>query len=316
MALAQPMEQLLASGRGRSAPGMGFKAKVDGRWEDYASQCNRFLLEAYQAGCPSMRLNVNGHMYKFDFHTMEQKNLSTLDICEMKAPHNAQRSMRSSLWDITNLRHPRSKGRKAFRDTVRPQRPVFVVRVPENGPGTIIRVPHPKKLGKTMTVAVPAVAKVGQPLFVPMPRTQLETKVKYLAGGAVVGTTSAAAAVTISEVAGGAAAGGALATVGGVVAVACGGVVVVGAVVAAGVGVHYATRNPGKAAAIGALTIGGLALAAHISEVGVLDAAGDVAEGAGELLEGVGDVAEDMMDFAGDAVDMGEDGVDFIIDLF
>jgi len=323
---AMSSESLLAAGR-RSAPGRGFKAKVDGRWQDYASQCNQLLLEAYAAGCPSMRLNVKGQMYKFDFEKMEQRNLVTLETSDMRAPHDAQRPTRNSLFDVANLRHPRSRGRKSLQDAVHPQRPVFVVRVPEDGPGSTIRVPHPKKLGKAMAVAVPCEAKVGQPLFLPMPRTQMKTKLKYAAGGAAAGTTGAAMGVAIGQTAGGAAAGGALATVGTVAAVGLAGVAVAGVVVAAGAGVHYAVRNPGKAAVIGALTVGGLALASHAAEVGVVEAAGDVAEGAGDFVEAAADAAGDGIDiaedFAEDLVDTGDwvgdfadDTVDIIAELF
>merc|ERR1711912_197533 len=101
------------------------------------------------------------------------------------------------------------------------------------------------------------------------------------------------------------------ATVGGLaLPLAIGGVAVVGAVVAAGVGVHYARRHPAKAVAIGALTLGGLALAAHASDVGVVEAAEDVGEGVLDAADWVGDVAEDAADFISD------DLTDFIRDLF
>lgn len=315
-----------------SAPGRGFKARIDGKWQDYAPQCNQFLLEAYAAGCPSMRLNVKGQMYKFDLEKMEQINLNTLAVNKLRAPDNAERPQKSSVFLLENLRHPRSKGRKSLQEKIRPQRPVFIVRVPPNGPGTTIRAPHPKKLGKAMPIAVPADAKVGQALYLPMPKTRMKTKVKYAAGGTALGTTGAAVGIALMEAtsitsAGGVAAGGALATVGTVAAVSLGGVAVVGAVVAAGVGVHYATRNPGKAVAIGALAIGALALADHVADTGVVEAASDAAEVAGDVVEGVVDFAEDAADTcedAGDFIvdagdwlgDVAEDGVDFMLDLF
>lgn len=314
-------EMLLAAGRPRSAPGKGFKAKVDGKWQDYAPHCHQLLMEAYQIGCPSMRLNVQGHMYKFDFVKMEQKNLNTLEANEMRAPHNAHRPQKSSIFRKKNLLHPLSKGRQSVRDMVYPQRPVFVVRVPAGSPGTTIQVPHPKKLGKAMTVAVPAEAEVGQPLYLPVPRTQMRSKLKYAAAGTAVGTTGAAVGVAVVETtgvtsasAGGLAAGGALATAGTFAAATLGGVAVAGAVVAAGAGVHYAIRNPRKAAAIGALTIGGLAFIDHAADVGVVEAVGDIAEGVGDIAEGAGDFVEVTVDVAEEAVDAAEDAGDFILD--
>lgn len=324
-------ENLLACGKGRRPiPGKGFKAKIDGKWQDYSSDCNRFLQKAYEAGCPSMRLNVRGHMYKFDFKSMVQKNLSTLEASEMRAPHDAERYVRSSCLKMENLRHPRSKGYKALREKVRPQRPVFVVRVPAGGPGNTIRVPHPKKLGKPMVVFVPAEAEVGQALFLPMPRTEIKSKVKYAAAGTMAGTTGTAAGVVISEGIGGAIAGGAAISVGSALALGLGGVAVVGAVVGAGAAVHYATRNPSKAVAIGALTIGGLVLIDHVAEVGVMEATGDVAEGVGDALESAGDFAEGAFDVAedvgeaflhgadwlGDVAEHGVTAVDIVAELF
>jgi len=319
---------LLGRKAGRATPGKGFKAKVDGRWQDYSPHCNRLLLKTYAAGCPSMRLNVRGHMYKFDFESMLQKNLTTLETSEMRAPHDADRPVRRSLFKLENLRHPRKKGYQSLHQNVRPQRPIFVVRVPEGGPGNTIQVPHPKQLGKPFAVAVPADAEVGQPLYLPMPRTGIHSKVKYAAAGTLVGTTGTAVGVAIGEATGVAVAGGALASVGGVAALSLGGVAVVGAaVVAAGAGVHYATQNPGKAVAVGALTIGGLALADHIADVGVLQAAGDVAAGAGDMVEGGGELAEDAVDMLEDIEeafhegaecfsDAAEHGVDIVLDLF
>jgi hypothetical protein len=323
----------LFAARGASrctVPGRGFKAKVDGKWQDYSLPCQHFLLEAFEAGCPSMRLHVKGNMYKFDFKKMEQHNLNTLEVCELKAPHNANRPKKSAIFDKENFKHPLSKGRRSLQGKIRPQRPVFVVRVPAGSLGKTIQVPHPKKLGKSMNVAVPANAKVGQPLYLPMPRTKAQTKVKYAVAGTALGTTSTAAAVAITEATGlsaGAVAGGGAAAVGTLAAASLGGVAIAGALVAAGAGVHYATRNPKKAIAIGALTLGALALADHVAEVGVLEAAGDVAEGAGDLVEGAGDVMEGVVDFGEDAGeflldagewvgDVAEDGVDIILDLF
>jgi len=331
------MDKLLASRRARLTPGKGFKAKVDGKWPDYAPPCNHFLLEAHAAGCPSMRLNVRGHMYKFDFEKMEQKNLSTMETLEMRAPHDARRPVRSSIFQVDNLKRPFSKGKKSLRDAVWKQRPVFVVRVPAGSAGTTIRVPHPKKLGKAMAVAVPVEADVGQPLFLPMPRTEMKSKAKCAAGGAAVGTVGTAAGVAIGDTIGAVAAGGALASVGGIAALSIGGVVVVGAVVAACAGIHYATRNPVKAVVVGALAIGALSLADHVADVGIVEAAVDVVKGGGDLVEGVGDLVEGVGDFAADAIDAGEDmgegweafldgadwlkdsaedGVDIVLDLF
>lgn len=328
--ISDASDEKLYTDRKCSAPGKGFKAKLEGRWRDYAPACETLLRNAYMAKCPSMRLNVRGHMYKFDFEKMQQKNLNTLEVCEMRAPHDLERPVREALFTKENLAAPFSrKVRKSLTEAVAPQRPIFVVRVPKGGPGHIIQVPHPKKLGKAMNVSVPQDAHVGQALFVPVPRTEMMKKLKYGAGGAAAGAGGAAGAFLAIEATEAAALGGgaAIAGAGGVGALAAGagpvvagGAVVLGVAAAAGAAVHYATKNPGKAVAIGALTIGGLAFVDHVGDVGVVAAAGDLAEGAGDLVAGAGDAVETAagetmdaaIDGAGYAIDAAEDiGVDF-----
>jgi len=324
-------DKLLKSGRRKSVPGKGFKAKFSGSCRDYSIHCNDLLQQAYTAGCPSMRLNVKGHMYKFDFETMEQRNLNTLETAEMRAPHDLERPVKNPLFRMENLLHPFTKGRQSFKENVTPQRPVYVVRVPAGGPGKTILVPHCKKLGKSLRVAVPAEAKVGQPLFLPVPCTAVKTKLKYAAGGAAGGGGAVLAGVAAGEATATAVCGaGGAAALGAAAPVIAGGVVVAGVAVAAAAGVHYASKNPTKAMVIGALTVAGLAAIDHVRDVGVFEAAGDAAELAGDAVEATGDVAEgaravaeDVGDELADAADeldwsrdAAEDGVDFILDLF
>eukprot|EP00418_Pyrodinium_bahamense_P000262 CAMPEP_0179016010 /NCGR_PEP_ID=MMETSP0796-20121207/3095_1 /TAXON_ID=73915 /ORGANISM="Pyrodinium bahamense, Strain pbaha01" /LENGTH=323 /DNA_ID=CAMNT_0020711679 /DNA_START=27 /DNA_END=995 /DNA_ORIENTATION=- len=292
-----------AGGKTRLPPGVGFKVEFDGRLKDYASGVNNLLKEACDFGIPSIRLRVRGEMYKFDFEHMEMKNLNAVTNHRMVAPHNSERPGPDSMKD--NLKKPLSVCMRTLRSSLKLQRPVYVVRVPEGSPGTTIRVPHPKKLGKALAVAVPREAIVGQPLFVPVPRTGM-SELKYAAGGAAV----AGAAAVASELATGCAIGGVGAGAAIGAPAVLGGFAIAGAVAASAAGVHYATRKPLKAAAVGALTIGALALADHVGDVGVVAAAGDVAEGAADLVEGVrsgiGDVADGIGDFAdgvGDAED-------------
>lgn len=332
-----PANEPLLSEKRRSTPGAGFKVKIDGRWQDYAPSCNRLLMDAYEAGCPSMRLNVKGHMYKFDFEKLEQKCLNTLETHELRAPHNTDRPTRSSFFKKENFTSPLTKGRKSFSQSFVRRRPVLVVRVPEGGPGKFIHVPHPQKLGKTLGVGVPKDAQVGQPLFVPVPRKDLSKKVKYAVGGTVGGITTA---VAVDAIGSGSLAGGTAAAGAGFAGIATGpailGAVAIGSV-ALGVGygvTKYAKRNPAKFVVMGALTLGSLALADHVAEVGVVEATGDVVEGVGDFVDGARDGVEDVIegvedatefaeDVGEDVIDMSEwlgdtvgDGVDIIMDLF
>jgi len=299
--------------------GKGFRVYMGGKWQDFAPTCQDLLEQAYTEGCPSMRLNVKGHMHKFDFVKMEMKNMNTLEKGELRVPDGLERKGEDTwLFSKEAFWNPLTKGREALKQKVAPQRPVFIVRVPKDGPGKVIEVPHPKKLGRAMQVAVPKDANIGDPLFIEVPRTSMRSKMKYATGGAAGGAAGVGGIVLGIEVAEGAAlAGGAAAAgAGGAAAAAAAGPIIAGlavggiAVAGAGAAVHYATKHPGKAIAIGALTIGGLALAAHIEEVGLVDAISDVADGAKDMVEAVPDVVEgigDALDDVGDALeDIGE----------
>jgi hypothetical protein len=303
---------LLGTKKRRVAPGRGFKVKVDDKWSDYASEYNEVLSQGYTAGCPSMRLLVKGCLWEFDFEKMKQTNLITLNTHPIRAPHDAQRPERHPLCRIENLRHPSSEGSQALKEAVSPPRPVYVVCVPSrrsgNWVGDTLVVPHPKKLGQTMSVTVPSDAKAGRPLFITMPRTSIKKKIEYGSCGMVTGGSAVGVGIAVSEAAGGMAAGGAAAV--GCIAATGVGLAVVGGVVAAGAAARYAMRNPGKAVAIGALTVGGLACASHVAEVGLVEAVGDVADGIGDAVEGVSEVAEatiDATEYVADAaMDAGE----------
>lgn len=323
-------EQLFVSGRRFSVPGRGFKANIDGKWQDYTPSANKVMQEVYMAGVPSLRLHVAGHMYKFDFKKMQQTNLNTLEVCDIRAPGDLVRPQ-APLLTMDNLTHPTTRGFQSV--ALKLQRPVYVVRVPEGGPGTTIHVPHPKKLGKALPVSIPNDAKVGEALYIKVPRMGL--KKRYLAGGAAAGAGGGLACGVIasnSTCLGASAAGAAgLAAAGPVLA---GGVAVAGAVAAGAAAVHYATRRPLQAAAIGAVALGGLAFADHVGEVGFAAAVGDLAEGAGDVVEATGDFVEGTGDVLDEGLDAGEDvtdevfdvgeivgdaaddGVDFITDLF
>merc|ERR1712216_342929 len=82
-----------------------------------------------------------------------------------------------------------------------PAGPTTVVNVPPGSPGTTIQVPHPQKKGAFISVNVPASAKPGQAMLVPVPS---EAGSGWSTGGKV-----AAAGAGIVGI-GGAAVGGAI----------------------------------------------------------------------------------------------------------
>merc|ERR1719310_1937123 len=58
---------------------------------------------------------------------------------------------------------------KAPSKPIVPAGPTMTITVPAGSPGTAIQVPHPKDKRKVIVVNVPAGAKVGQAMLVPVP---------------------------------------------------------------------------------------------------------------------------------------------------
>jgi len=160
----------------------------------------------------------------------------------------------------------------------------FCVKVPPNGPGAIIHVPHPTMKGQLVAVNVPATAKVGQAMLVPVP-TGAPKPVEIVEPDA----PQAAEVAKLEEGPAKEAAKKKWST---------------GAKVAAGTtGV----------AVVGGLAVAGAVLGQHISEEGwdaTIAELGDVATSAGD---GIAEGASHVADFASDAV---ENVGDFIMDLF
>merc|ERR550537_1090034 len=65
------------------------------------------------------------------------------------------------------IRQPRKW--KAPAKPLVPAGPTTVVNVPPGSPGTTIQVPHPRAKGAFISVIVPASAKPGQAMLVPVP---------------------------------------------------------------------------------------------------------------------------------------------------
>merc|ERR1719148_345325 len=151
-----------------------------------------------------------------------------------------------------------------------------VVNVPAGSPGTTIQVPYPGKRGAFIAVNVPASARPGQAMLVPVPDAP------------TYATTAAAASAGRGSAASTAPSGGW--STGGKVAAGTAGIV-----------------------GVGAAAVGGAILGDHIAEHGLdatVGAAGDGLADAGEAIE---DFAVDAGEFI---VDAAEDAGDFIMDLF
>merc|ERR1719440_620440 len=171
-----------------------------------------------------------------------------------------------------------------------PPGPTTVVNVPPGSPGTTIQVPHPRVKGGFILVNVPASAKPGQAMLVPVPTRATASTTsgqghKAAPAGklaTVKSSTPTSPRETPPVIAGTSSGGSSWST---------------GAKVAAGTAAVLG---------VGGAAVGGAILGEHITEHGfdaTMEAAGD----------GLEDFAVDAGEFV---VDAAEDVGDFVMDLF
>jgi hypothetical protein len=154
-----------------------------------------------------------------------------------------------------------------------------VVNVPAGSPGTTIQVPHPGHKGSFISVNVPASAKVGQAMLVPVPEAP--------SGGGSGGRAGSGLEPKDEEAAVKQKQGW---STGGKIAAGTAGVV-----------------------AVGGLAVGGVILGDYLAD-GAIDGAGEaIIDGVTDAAGDVGDFAIDAGEFI---VDAAEDAGDFIMDLF
>ncbi|CAJ1341829.1 unnamed protein product [Effrenium voratum] len=264
-------------------PADHFQVKLSGSWKDYSGNEDKILKRAYLAGFPHAKYKLRGQQYEVDFRSMSQKNMRSGKQREIRAPYK---------W---------KQPEKPIVDAG----PTFCIKVPPGSPGTCIHVPHPQKKGQFIAVNVPAKAKVGAAMLVPIPKdSDLPTPVPDApvpAGPTPAPPTAPVGAseeekkkVEEEKKKGGWS---------------------TGAKVAAGTG---------AVVAVGGLAVAGAVLGEHIAEEGwdaTMAELGDVAADAGDAIAGA---AEDVGEaVAGAAEDAGEwiagaaeDAGDFIMDLF
>jgi len=133
-----------------------FQVKLSGSWTDYSGPEDKILKRAYLAGFPNAKYTLRGQQYQVNFKgagamAMSQTNLKSGKSREIRPPYK---------W-------------KAPTAPIVAAGRTFTVKVPPGGPGNIIQVPHPDQKnfkGQMVAVNVPASAKVGQAMLVPVPR--------------------------------------------------------------------------------------------------------------------------------------------------
>mmetsp|Transcript_38392 Transcript_38392/g.88631 ORF Transcript_38392/g.88631 Transcript_38392/m.88631 type:complete len:274 (-) Transcript_38392:100-921(-) len=270
-----------------------FQVELAGDWKDYQQDEDKILKRAFLAGFPNCKFTLRGASYEYNFVNMVQKNLTSGKERKIRAPFK---------W-------------KQPAKPIVPKGPTICVKVPPGGPGTTIQVNHPKVKGAKINVAVPASAKVGQAMLVPVPDVAVGSAVS-VTGGVFGGGKGKGKGKGKKPNAAGAAAAPAEKkgmSTGTKVAAGAAGAAVVGG--AAFLGAHAATEGP---EATGEMVEGAAEDAVEWTEGAAGDAA-DWTEGAvedvGDWAEdaGIADAAEDAAEWIGDAA---EDVGDFIMDLF
>jgi hypothetical protein len=124
-----------------------FQVKLSGKWTDYRKGEDKVLKRAFMAGFPNAKFHFRGQNYIYDFSKMLQINNTSGKVREIRQPKK---------W-------------KAPSKPLVPAGPTTVINVPQGSPGTTIRVPHPRVKGAFISVNVPASAKAGQAMLVPVP---------------------------------------------------------------------------------------------------------------------------------------------------
>jgi len=160
-----------------------FQITLSGQWEDYDKQEDMVLKRAYLVGQPNARFSLRGQQYEYNFKKMIQKNLGTKKVREIRPPY----------------------GMTAPKQALLPKGSMVVLTVKKGQAGQTIEIDDPNNKGQKIAVNVPAGARAGQKMAVPVPekgqsieevcRKQQgwSTGAKTAAGLAAVGTVGAAA---------------------------------------------------------------------------------------------------------------------------
>lgn len=223
------------------------------------------MKRAYMMGHKNAKFSLRGQDYEYSFNRMAQINKHTRKERQIRPP----------------------KGSTAPKKPLLPTGPMIIVTVKPGQPGSMTTVSDPNNPGQTLQVFVPAHAKPGQRMAIPVPakgESVQAVQAKQKAHDKENGTKGQ------GWTTGGAVAAGGLA-VAGVAGVAVGGVIL---------GDHLAGGDLAE-------TIG----------AEVADAAEAVGDGIVDAADAVADWAPDAFEDAGEWLgEAGEDIGDFVMDLF
>jgi len=180
-------------GKGKGTKVSKFQVLLGGRFEDYSAEEDKILKRAFMSGFKGARFSLRGQQYEYDLANMKQVNKGSGKARDIRPP----------------------QGWKAPSAPVVPKGRTAAVKVRKGQPGTTITLKHPD--GGFYVAAVPASAKKGQQMLVPIPPKPMadskeeaqkatggsgwSTGGKVAAGTAAVGVGAAAgvAGVLIAE---------------------------------------------------------------------------------------------------------------------
>lgn len=282
-------------GKGTCGTASKFQIELEGKWENYGKEEDAILRRAYLVGHPHAKYHLRGQDYEYNFKTMKQINLGTCKERRIRPPRF--------------MRPPQAP--------LLPPGSIVVVTVPEGAAGGTMKINDPNNAGEKLEVSVPAGAKTGAKMAVPVPKkgetaADVRKRQEGYSTGAVVAMGAAAAG---AGVVGGAILGDHL--TGGEVGAAA-------SEWAEGAYSDAADWVTGAAADVGAWAEGAAEDTRAWAE-GAAEDAGEwvprAVEDAAEWTEGaaedagewVAGAAEDIGDWLGEAT---EDAGDFVMDLF
>lgn len=165
-----------------------FQIWLGGRWKDYGEVEDKILKSAWLAGYPNAKFLLRKQSYTYDFEDMQQWNDATGKVRKIRGP----------------------KGWKRPKKPLVPQGHSTIVHVKKGWPGRTVPIKHPLVKGAFIQVNVPATAKPGQAMIVPVPPEKaVQSDGTPAQGGWSTGGKVAAAGVGVAAV-GGLAVGGAI----------------------------------------------------------------------------------------------------------
>jgi len=258
-----------------------FQVQLEGQFADYGPEEDAILKRAFLVGRPKALFHLRGQDYEYSFDRMLQRNLNTGKERKIRAP----------------------RGMVPPAKPILPPGPMTVIVVPADA-GESIEIEDPNNPGRKLTVMLPAKAKKGSQLAVPLPEKGEEVEAaakrqgQWTTGGKVAAAGAAAGALAV-------------------------GGVILGEHLSGGAVSEWAAASPELAAA-GEWIEGAAEDVADWVEPAAAEA-GAWAEGAAEDAgEWVAGAAEDVGDWAAEAADdvadwigsAGADAGDFVMGLF